>query len=105
MIKAYLRARRGAILAACVTAAMVLAACIAAGQPLSPVVYGLFLSAFVLALAGAVGFFRFRARLLAPVSYTHLDVYKRQGLMREDVIEGIDPVAREHVKVGGPVFL
>lgn len=65
MIKAYLRARRGAILAACVTAAMVLAACIAAGQPLAPVVYGLFLSAFVLALAGAVGFFRFRARLLA----------------------------------------
>lgn len=66
MIKAYLRARRAAILAACVTAAMVLVVCLVFGQPaLSPVLYGLFLAFFVLALAGAVDFSRFRARLLA----------------------------------------
>ena len=63
MIKAYLAARRIPVLVYLLTAAMVLLACAASGAALSPVCYGLFLALFVLMLAAAADFVRFRSRL------------------------------------------
>ena len=36
------------------------------------------------------------ANVLGPVSYTHLDVYKRQGVDEAGVLEGADIVIQPH---------
>ena len=73
MIKAYLAARRLPILVFFLTAGMVLLACTASGAALASVCYGLFLALFVLALAAAGDFCRYRARLRAVRSVDPAD--------------------------------